>query len=597
MSDYTAPLQDMKFVINELVGLADVSSLPDFGEVTPELVDQVLDEAGKFAAEVLGPLNVVGDKQGSRLADGKVTTPPGFKDAYRQFVEGGWNGLAGPVDFGGQGLPHIVSIPVSEMWNGSNLAFSLCPMLTSGVQEAMMRHGTPEQQRRYLGKLTSGEWAGTMNLTEPQAGSDLSAVRTRAVPEGDHYRLYGTKIFITWGEHDCAENIIHLVLARTPDAPEGVKGISLFIVPKFLVNADGSLGERNDVKCVSLEHKLGIHASPTAVLAYGDTTGAIGYLVGEENRGLSYMFTMMNHARLGVGVEGVAIAERAYQHALAYAKTRVQGRETGEQGGDRVTIIHHPDVRRMLLSMKAQTEAMRALAYTAAAALDQSRHNPDKTGRAKNQALLDLLTPIVKAWSTEQAVEIASTGVQVHGGMGFIEETGAAQFLRDARITTIYEGTTGIQANDLIGRKVGAEKGATMRALIGEMRQFAGGIAESGDADLAAIRAALGDGIDALAQATDWVVATHAADPKATAASAVPYLKLAGTVLGGFQMARAASIARLKLDAKEGDAEYYRGKVATARFYADHLLPLAASYRHTVVKGAASVLAVDAAQL
>ncbi|MEK7874775.1 MAG: acyl-CoA dehydrogenase family protein, partial [Pseudomonadota bacterium] len=446
MSIYAAPVKDMQFVIKELVGLDQISAIPECAEVTAELVDAVLEEARKFAAAVLDPLNRSGDREGVRLVDGKVVVPQGFSEAYRQFVAGGWNGLAGQTEFGGQGLPHVVAMPVQEMWNSANMAFCLCPMLTSGVLEALRLRGSDAQKKMFLPRLTSGEWSGTMNLTEPQAGSDLSAVRARAVPEGDHYRIHGTKIFITWGEHDMAENIIHLVLARTPGAPEGVKGISLFIVPKYLVNADGSLGERNDVKCVSLEHKLGIHASPTCVLAYGDSKGAVGYLVGEENRGLETMFIMMNHARLGVGLEGVALAERAYQHALEYAKTRVQGRAIGQKSGERVTIIHHPDVRRMLMAMKAQTEAMRALAYTASAALDLSRHHPDGKERRRNQALVDLLIPVVKGWCTESSIELASTGIQIHGGMGFVEETGAAQFLRDARITTIYEGTTGIQA-------------------------------------------------------------------------------------------------------------------------------------------------------
>nr|MBA3776193.1 acyl-CoA dehydrogenase [Betaproteobacteria bacterium] len=418
MSDYTAPLQDMKFVIEELVGLDRISALPGCEEVNGELVDAVLGEAAKFASGVLAPLNRPGDQQGARFADGAVASADGFREAYRQFIEAGWNGLSGQQQFGGQGLPEIVSVPVSEIWNSANMAFCLCPMLTSGAVEAITRHGSPELQQRYLPKLTSGEWTGTMDLTESQAGSDLSAVRTRAVPEGDRYRLYGTKIFITWGEHDLAENIIHLVLARTPNAPEGTKGISLFVVPKILVNENGSLDVHNDVHCVSIEHKLGIHASPTAVIAYGDKDGAIGYLVGEENRGLEYMFTMMNLARLGVGTEGVAIAERAYQHALAYAKQRVQGREIGVKNGGRVTIIHHPDVRRMLMSMKAQIEAMRALAYFTAGALDIALRHPDPQQRAESQALFDLLTPVVKGWCTEQSIEIASLGVQIHGGMG-----------------------------------------------------------------------------------------------------------------------------------------------------------------------------------
>jgi len=595
MSTYTAPLQDMQFVIKELVGLADITAMPDCAEVTGDLVDAVLDEAAKFATGVLDPLNHTGDKTGARFADGSVTTPPGFKEAYRHFIAGGWNGLSGEAAYGGQGLPHVVSMPVQEMWNSANMAFCLCPMLTSGVLEALKLKGTPGQKEKFLHKLTAGEWTGTMNLTEPQAGSDLSAVRTRAVPEDDHYRLHGTKIFITWGEHDMAANIVHLVLARTPDAPEGVKGISLFIVPKFLVNDDGSLGSRNDVKCVSIEHKMGINASPTCVLAYGDGKGALGYLVGEENRGLEYMFIMMNHARLGVGLEGVALAERAYQHAREYAKTRVQGRAIGQKSGDRVTIIHHPDVKRMLLTMKAQTEAMRALAYSASAALDKANHHPDERERRTHQALVDFLIPIVKGWCTEQGVEIASVGVQIHGGMGFIEETGAAQYLRDARITTIYEGTTGIQAADLVGRKVGFEKGATAFAIIEVMRKIDPKLATSGNPDVSAARENLLHAIDGLAAATQWVVDTFPHNPQAVAAVSVPFLKLWGTVGGGWLMARAALIADAKAGT-DGDTDFYRAKIVTARFYAEHILPQAAGLTSAVTGGSSSVLALSEAQ-
>jgi len=596
MSTYAAPLKDMQFVIEELVGLADITAMPACSEVTPDVIEAVLGEAAKFAAEVLDPLNRSGDVQGAQLTDGKVTPPRGFAEAYQQFTAAGWNSLAGQTEFGGQGLPHVVAMPVQEMWNSANMAFCLCPMLTSGVLEALTIRGSPAQQKMFMPKLISGEWTGTMNLTESQAGSDLSAVRTRAVPEGDHYRIHGTKIFITWGEHDMSRNIIHLVLARTPDAPEGVKGISLFIVPKFLVNADGSLGARNDVKCVSIEHKMGIHASPTCVLSYGDGEGAIGYLVGEENRGLEYMFIMMNHARLGVGLEGVALAERAYQHAREYAKTRVQGRAIGQKSGDRVTIIHHPDVRRMLLTMKSQIEAMRALAYTASAALDKSRHHPDEKERRRNQAYVDLLIPIVKGWCTEQSIEVASTGVQIHGGMGFIEETGATQYLRDARITAIYEGTTGIQAADLVGRKVGYEKGATAFAVIGEMRGLDAELARSQNTDITAQRDNFKHAVEGLAVATQWVVDTFPKDPNAVAAVSVPYLMLWGTVAGGWMMARAALLADAKLAAGTGDADFYRTKIATARFYAEHILPQADCLATEVVSGAASVLALTEAQ-
>ncbi len=593
MSEYAAPVKEMLFAIRELAGLSEVTALPGCEEASAELVAQVLEEAGKFARDVLDPLNRHSDREGARLADGKVTAPQGFKAAYQQFVEAGWNGLGGQPQHGGQGLPHLVAMPVEEIWSSACLSFCLGPMLTSGVLEALRIHGSREQQDIYCPKLTSGKWCGTMNLTEPQAGSDLSAVSTRAVPEGDHYRIQGTKIFITWGEHDLAENIVHLVLARTPHAPEGVKGISLFIVPKFVPKADGEPGERNDIRCVSIEHKLGIHGSPTCVLAYGDEKGAIGYRVGEENRGLEYMFTMMNHARLGVGLEGIALAERAYQHALEYAKTRVQGREIGQRSGDRVTIIHHPDVRRMLLSMKAQTEAMRALAYFAAALLDRSKHHPDAAQRRRDQAMLDLLTPVVKGWCTEQAIEIASTGVQIHGGMGFIEEAGAAQYLRDARITTIYEGTTGIQANDLVGRKVGAEAGATALALIKAMRGAASKLEAGPFADT---RGSLKDAIDGLEQATRWIVDSFPRDAKAVAAVSVPYLKLFGTVSGGWMMARAALIASEQLKQPDADQDFLEAKLATARFYAEHELPKAAALAREVIHGAASVLALDPAK-
>jgi len=594
MSTYTAPLKDMQFAIAEFAGLNSVAALPGCEDVSAELVEAVLAEAGKFAQGVLDPLNRVGDTQGAQWRDGVVTAPAGFAEAYRQFTGGGWNGLGATTDYGGQGLPHIIAMPLQEMWNSANMAFCLCPMLTTGVQEALLHHGSKNLLDTYMHKLVSGEWTGTMNLTEPQAGSDLSAVRTQAVPEGDHYRIRGTKIFITWGEHDMAANIVHLVLARLPDAPEGVKGISLFVVPKFMVNADGSTGARNDIRCVSIEHKMGIHGSPTCVLAYGDGPGAVGYLVGEPHRGLEYMFTMMNHARLGVGMEGIAIAERAYQHALEYARTRVQGRAIGQRTGDRVTIIHHPDVRRMLMTMKAQTEAMRALGYYAAGELDRAKRHPDLQARAVHQARLDLLTPVVKGWCTEVAVEIASTGVQIHGGMGFIEETGAAQYLRDARISTIYEGTTGIQANDLIGRKVGAEKGATAMALIAEMRKLDAGLAAAGES-FAAMHAVYVQGVNALESATQWLVDHYRQQPEAAAAVAVPYLKLFGTVAGGWLMARAALVSRERLAAADADREFFAAKLATARFYLEHLLPQAIALSQTVTAGAESTLALDPA--
>ena len=473
---YSPPLKEMRFAL-DLAGLAEVAGLPGTGELTPDLVDAVLEEAGKLAAEVLAPLNQPGDKEGSRLENGIVYTPKGFKEAYRRFVEGGWNSVPFAPEHGGQGLPTLIHVALSEMWNAANMSFALCPLLNFGAVEAINAHGSPEQKATYLPKMISGEWCGTMNLTEPQAGSDLSLIKTRAVRDGQHYRITGQKIFITYGDHDFTDNIIHLVLARTPDAPAGTRGISLFVVPKMLVKPDGSLGERNDLRCVSLEHKLGIKASPTAVMAFGDERGAVGYLVGEENRGLAYMFTMMNNARLGVGLEGVAIAERAYQQARDYAKSRVQSRDIASSDEKPVTIIHHPDVRRMLLSMRAQGEAMRALVYYAAALLDLAKRHPDAAARQAHERLVDLLIPVCKAWSTDIGVEIASVGIQVHGGMGYIEETGAAQHYRDARITPIYEGTNGIQANDLMGRKLGRDRGETARRFIATMRELDGALA------------------------------------------------------------------------------------------------------------------------
>jgi len=592
MSGYTAPLRDMQFVLQELAGLGEVARLPGNEELSADLVGQILEENAKFAAEVLAPLNSPGDQEGSVFRDGEVRTPKGFKEAYRHFVEGGWNALQFPHEFGGQGLPKLVAAPVMEMWKSANLSFSLCPLLTGGAIEALLLVGTPAQQQAYLPKMVEGTWTGTMNLTEPQAGSDLALVKTRAVPEGDHYRIFGQKIFITYGEHDLAENIVHLVLARTPDAPEGVKGISLFIVPKFLVNADGALGKRNDVRCVSIEHKLGIHASPTAVLAYGDKDGAIGQLVGEENRGLEYMFIMMNAARFAVGMEGVALCERAYQKAVAYAKERIQSRELGGSGSKPVPIIHHPDVRRMLMSMRAYAEATRALAYVVAAALDKAHVHPDKEERARNQRLVDFLIPVVKGWSTETAIEVASTGIQVHGGMGFIEETGAAQYLRDARITTIYEGTTGIQANDLVGRKIARESGLTAKEVLKTIRALDAELAKAPGDDFKAIRSRLAAGAAAMDECVDWIVERYGKDVKAVHAGAVPFLELAGIVCGGWQMARAALAAQAKLGKGPGDAGFLKAKVATVRFFADHILSQAPGLRDAVVQGAPGVLAL-----
>ncbi len=588
MSEYIAPLKDIRFVMQDLAGLAEVVALPGYEEATPDVVDAILEEAARFSGEVLSPLNRVGDRDGAKWKDTVVTTSPGFKEAYRQFVDNGWNGLGCDPEFGGQGLPKLLSTAVSEMWKAANHAFSLCPMLTQGAIEALMIAGTDEQKAAYLPNLVSGEWTGTMNLTEPSAGSDLAAVRSRAEPVGDgSYRIFGQKIFITYGEHDMTDNIVHLVLARTPGAPEGVKGISLFVVPKFLLKADGTPGERNDVYCVSIEHKLGIHGSPTAVLAFGDHGGAIGTLVGEENRGLEYMFIMMNAARFNVGLEGLGDAERAYQRAVVYAKERVQGTEVGVRGGPKVPIIKHPDVRRMLMSMRARIEAMRALAYVTAAAQDNAHNHPDEAGRKAGQAFADLMIPVVKGWSTESAIDIASLGVQVHGGMGYIEETGAAQHLRDARITAIYEGTTAIQANDLIGRKIAREKGVTIAAVIADMRAALLSL----DGDLQAIGARQSVAVDALEKAVSWIVANFASDPKAAHAGAVPFLYLLGIVAGGWQMGRAAVIARARIAAGENDP-FWAAKLATARFYADHFLTQAAGLAESVISGAAGALEI-----
>jgi alkylation response protein AidB-like acyl-CoA dehydrogenase len=589
MSDYVAPIRDMMFALRELAGLAEVAAMPEFVEVTPDLVQEILEQNAKFSREVLSPLNQSGDAEGSRWNNGEVATPRGFREAYRQYVEGGWNALQFPAEFGGQGLPKVVAAPVMEMWKSANLAFSLCPLLTTGAIEALLLRGTDQQKALYLPKMVEGRWTGTMNLTEAQAGSDLALLKARAVPEGDHFRLYGQKIFITYGEHDLAENIIHLVLARVEDAPQGVRGLSLFIVPKFLVNSDGTLGARNDVRCVSIEHKLGIHASPTAVMQYGEREGAVGFLVGEQNRGLEYMFIMMNAARFAVGMEGLAIAERAYQRALAYARERIQSRDVAG-GGSSVPIIRHPDVRRMLMSMKSQIEAMRSLAYVVAAAMDRAHVHPDSEERARSQAFVDLLIPVVKGWSTETGIEIASLAIQVHGGMGYIEETGAAQYLRDARITTIYEGTTGIQANDLLGRKIARDGGRGVLALIGQMRELEAELAADASGDLAAIRAGLREASAALAESVQWLAGSAGGDVHAVYAGAVPFLKMMGVVCGGWQMARAALAARRAMAAGTGDESLCSAKIATARFYAEHILPQAGALGAAVTRGGASVM-------
>lgn len=590
---YHAPVKDIRFALNELADLPAICGLPGYGECSVELTDAVLEEAAKFAEGVLAPINKQGD-QGAKWQDGEVTAAPGFKDAWQQYVESGWVGLRAPEEYGGQGMPALVAAAAEEMWCSSNLAFSLAPLLTLGAVEAIHHHASDELKNIYLPKMASGQWTGTMNLTEPQAGSDLAQVRSRAVPAADgSYRISGQKIFITWGEHDMAENIVHLVLARLPDAPAGVKGISLFIVPKFLVNADGSLGARNDVRCVSLEHKLGIHGSPTAVMSFGDNDGAVGYLVGEPNKGLNYMFTMMNHARLGVGIEGMAVSERAYQKAVEYARERVQSRAVGSPDPAGVAIIQHPDVRRMLMTMRAQIEAQRALTFYAAAALDRAARHPAPAEAARNQALLNFLIPIVKGWNTEQANEITSLAIQVHGGMGFIEETGVAQYYRDARITAIYEGTTGIQALDLIGRKTAAEHGVTARALLGEAQSTVTKLQAAGFDSIAGnLASAIADAESCVA----FILETFGSQPQLAAAGSVPFLKLMGIVLGGWQLGRAALIAKDKLQEADADADFLNAKIVTARFFAEHLLPQASGLAAAIVRGADSVLALDEAQ-
>ncbi len=596
MSRYRPPLEDIGFCLEEFADLPGLMTLPDFAELAPDLLGSILEAAGRFAVEKLAPLSEIGDRQGSRLENGVVRTPEGFPEAYAAFVAGGWGGVPFDPAYGGQGLPWSVATAVQEMWGSANLAFSLCPLLTQGAVELLAAHGSPEQKAAYLPRLVSGRWTGTMNLTEPQAGSDLGQLRCRAVREDGRYRITGQKIFITYGDHDLAENVVHLVLARAPEAPAGSRGISLFIVPKLLPAADGSLGPANDLRVVSLERKLGIHASPTCVMAYGDKGGALGFLVGEESRGLEYMFTMMNNARLAVGLEGLSIAEKAYQAARDYARTRVQGRPPGADRPD-APIIGHPDVRRMLMTMKARLEAVRALAYFTAGALDRARRQPDRAQREQSQRLVDLLIPVVKAWSTELGCEAASLAIQVHGGVGFIEETGIAQLYRDVRITPIYEGTNGIQAHDLVGRKLARDKGAAARDFIAGIRASDGDLAAARGADLAPIRASLAEAAATLSRATEWMVETHAREPALALAGATPYLRLFGTVAGGWLMAMAALAAQRRLSEGGNDqAAFLRAKLGTARFYADNVLAEADALAVQILRGGESLLAMPAEQ-
>jgi acyl-CoA dehydrogenase len=580
----------MQFVINEIAGLDEIASLPGFEDATADLVEAVLEQAGVLANEVFSPLNHPGDEYGTRIEDGVVVSPPGYAEAYSQFVESGWQGIGKSTAIDGQGMPFLVHSAVAEMWYASNMAFALCPLLTSGAIEAIEVHASVDLQNLYLPKMVSGEWSGTMNLTEPQAGTDLAAIKTRAERDGERYRIRGQKIYITWGEHEMTDNIVHLVLARLPDAPEGVKGISLFLVPKYLVNEDGTRGERNDLKVVSVESKMGIHSSPTCVMSYGDKEGAIGYLVGEEHQGLACMFTMMNNARLEVGMQGVAISERAYQQALWFARERVQGIARGHT--ERSTIIHHPDVRRMLMQMRAITEAGRAVAYYASAQTDLAHHAASAEDRAAHQRRVDLIIPVVKGWCTEMAQEVTYLGVQVHGGMGFVEETGAAQYMRDARILTIYEGTTGIQALDLMGRKMLRDKGQAMAELIEELKAF-GQQLSTGQGDFAAIATRFTTTLAALEDATSWYLQNAARDPDLGSAIGVDYMMLTGNVVCAWLMARAALVAQKHIDAGSSDS-FYPNKIKTALFFAERILPRSEAQAVMVKSGSASVMAIDA---
>jgi alkylation response protein AidB-like acyl-CoA dehydrogenase len=596
MANYLPPTRDMRFILDHVVDFAALTELEVFAEATPDVVGAVIEEAGRLAAEVVAPLNVVGDQQGSVLENGVVRTPQGFREAYTAFAEGGWSSLAFDPAYGGQGLPVTLAVIVGEMLNSANMAFGLCPMLTGGAVEALAAHGSPEIKERYLEKLISGEWTGTMNLTEPQAGSDVGATRTRAEAVGGGvYHITGQKIFITYGDHDFTDNIIHLVLARLPGAPDGTRGISLFVVPKFLVNDDGSLGVRNDVRVVSLEHKLGIHASPTCVMAFGDEGACTGYLVGEENKGMRAMFTMMNNARLNVGVQGVAVAERAWQAALDYARERRQGRAIGRAEPGTSPIIDHADVRRMLMTMKANIEAARALAYWNAVALDFSHHHPDAGERARYERLAGLLTPLTKAWGSDLGVEIASLAVQVHGGMGFIEETGVAQFYRDARIAPIYEGTNGIQALDLVMRKLSLDGGEGLRALLGDITGFAAGLPDKGA--LGAIRRSLAAAAEATGAVSQWLGERLAGDLPAAAAGATPYLRMLATTVGGFLLAKGAMAASALRGEDGADKAFLDARVVTARFFAEQILSQVPALAAQVTAGEKTLFALDPEQL
>lgn len=590
MSYYRAPLEEIIFALETSASMRQWSSVPGYEEAGEDLVLAVVAEAGKLANDVIASTNAIGDTEGIAFADGIVKTPDAFKPMHETFIEGGWSTLSADPTLGGQGLPASLEIAVTEMVTSANMAYSLQPLLTSGAIQAINAHASDELRNLYLPKMISGEWSGAMNLTEPGAGSDVGLLRTRAEKQPDGtYRISGQKIFITWGEHDLCDNIIHLVLARLPDSPAGTKGISMFIVPKVLVNADGSLGSRNDVKCVSIEHKLGIHASPTCTMAFGENGNCIGYLVGEENFGMRNMFTMMNHARIGVGLQGVAIAERAYQHSVAFAKDRIQSSAIGARSNQPVAIINHPDVRRMLLTIRATAEAARAIIYRNVWASDRAHKAIDKNEKRQASGEADLLTPISKAYSTDIGVEAASLAVQIHGGMGFIEETGVAQFYRDARIAPIYEGTNGIQALDLAGRKLNADGGAHWQALIKEMRAFANGL----DRSMAPSKSLLNDGIDALEDAATTLFANGFEQIVDTAGAATPYLRLFGTVLGAHLLAQQAVEAERRLASNEGNPSFLKSKIGVARFYIEQILPTATALAAPIKAGAASLMSME----
>lgn len=593
MADYRPPVRDISFVLDNLVDLDALCALDEFSHIDADTLKGALEENARFVADVIAPINRNGDVQGSvhDPATNLVRTPDGFADAYQQYVDGGWGGVPFPTAYDGGGFPWLAGIVLQEFISSANMAFSMAPLLTQGAIDLLLEHGSEELKERYLRRMVTGEWTGTMNLTEPQAGSDVGAVRTKAVPQGDGtYLISGTKIYITFGEHDMADNIVHLVLARTPDAPPGTKGISCFVVPKFLVNDDGTLGERNDAWCVSIEHKMGIKASPTCVMSYGENGGAVGYLIGEENRGMRYMFTMMNNARLSVGLEGLSLAERSYQDAYTYATERNQGRAPGAPAGEQSLIIEHPDVRRMLLTMRSLTEAMRNIVYVTAEGIDLSRHHPDPEVRAAQTEFVDLLIPVAKGWCTDMGVEVTSLAIQVYGGMGFIEESGVPQHYRDARITPIYEGTNGIQAMDLVGRKLGLRGGAAVTELMVTMAAVDADLAASGDG-LAGIRSALADAIDTLRSTTDWMMTKGLADPRDALAGATPYLRMFSLVVGGWLMARQAVAA----SALEGDDA--AAKVVTAKFFCEQWLPQVHGLVASVTTGADQLMELSAEQL